>query len=85
MKHQKAPLDALRRYQKKEVGELFAIRLIYEKVAREFPLRFAKVSAENRLSVKEHLNLINQALVGKNPQSISINCKPAIMAGKGAK
>lgn len=85
MKHQKALSDVFERYQEKEVGELFAIRLILESVAREFPKKFADVPDEEKLSVKEHLNLINRVLAGRNPETISINCKPAALAGKGAK
>jgi len=86
MKHQKALSEVLGRYQEKKTGELFAIRLVLEKVAQEFPERFAiSPSDENRLSVKENLNLINRALIGRSPEKTSIKCKPAIMAGKGAK
>lgn len=86
MEHQKELLDVLGRYKEKKTGELLAIRLILEKIAKEFPERFAiSPPDEDRLSVKEHLNLISRALVGRNPEITFINCKPAIMAGKGAK
>ena len=84
--HRSSLLAAGQRYKEKVGGELIVLRLIYEAAAKGSPKGWDEIFPDIRISVKEHLNLIREALMGKAPiEPISINCKPALLAGEGVK
>jgi len=85
--HNKTLDSAYERYLCKSTVELNTFLGIYKKLRRDAisskDSRWKIPQDEGRLSVKEHIFLINEALKTKKPiKPVTITCKPAIMGIK---
>jgi len=83
-RHKKSLQETLERYKKKSLRDLHIAKDIYGTVRKEAikakDSRWKIPQEEGKLSIKEHLELIQQAIDSK--KSIVIKCKPAIIGAK---
>ena len=81
--HERTLRRAAHNYSKNERPELIVKRTIFENAASQGDPRWKTVFTDERISIKEHLELISDALAKHPPvaPAQSVECQPGLLTG----